>query len=130
MFLCIITVVLLSLPTDVAPIPTENPTVNFDNTTTPTEPIDITPDITPCESPYIYKIYRHNSYDAMALHNMDTNVVELYNWTTVQTAEGIGVNRTYNEMSASLFLSDGISTDYIFVGWTIDSKQTKTNILF
>lgn len=61
----------------------------------------------------------------MALHNMDTAVVELYNWTTIYTAEGVGVNRTYDEMSASLFLSEEISMDYIFVGWTIDSKQIK-----
>ena len=113
-------------PTDVPPIPTETTTSDSSNITTPAPIIDFTPDITPCENRYIYKIYRHtqSGHDVMALQNLETNMVTIYNWTTVVGPEGPTVNREYSEVDNAEFLSDEMYTSYFhFVGWTIESKN-------
>lgn len=105
-------------------IPTEAPTISLDdnttNSSTPTTPV-FTPDITACESPYIYKIYRNLFHDSLALHNLDTSLVEVYNWTTMVSPEGPVLDKELTKLNATEFISESDGS-FVFVGWTIDSK--------
>ncbi|CAI8037230.1 Chordin [Geodia barretti] len=76
--------------------PSDSPVILSNDTSmnTTTTPV-ITPDITPCESPFIYKIYTHVNYDTLALHNLETSTVEIYNWTTMVGSEGPVVERDF-----------------------------------
>ena len=102
--------------------PSDSPVILSNDTSmnTTTTPV-ITPDITPCESPFIYKIYTHVNYDTLALHNLETSTVEIYNWTTMVGSEGPVVERDFFTLQVTEFvqLSNG---EFIFQGWTIDSE--------
>ena len=109
------------LLTATTPAPGETPSTYIGNDTSPTPPSNFTPPITPCESPFVYKIYRHRHNDSLALHNMDTSLVGIYDWITMVGAEGPVVMREYRELTEVEFIAEtgGI---YEFVGWTIDSE--------
>ena len=107
---------------------TDTPTLNITDTpielneTSSTENTTLEPlTITPCESPYIYKIYTHVNTDTLALHNLETSRVEIYNWTTVVSPEGPMVEREYSELSEVEFVQQS-NGEFIFKGWTINSE--------
>ena len=102
--------------------PTDPPVVLNDTSPTVNSTLSpLTPDITPCESPYIYKIYTHITDDALALQNLETTRVEIYNWTTVVGAEGPEVEKEFLEMSEVEFVQES-NGEFLFEGWTINSK--------
>ena len=124
----------LFVPTGAPRIPTLPPDIfenssNYTNVTTLSPSIDLTPVITPCESPYVYKIYRNIDYDALALHNLETAIVEVYNWTNMVGAEGPIVEKEYTELTEREFVSE-TEGSFLFVGWTVDSKLSKHNFMW
>ena len=80
---------------------------------------DISPDITPCENPYTYKIYKSAQNDCIAMENTETTTVEIYKW--VHTAEG-EISREYREIEVVDFHESEEYDDFYFVGYTIPSK--------
>ena len=90
------------------------PELNF------TTPSDLAPDITPCENPYIYRIYKATSYDCMAIENTETLVVEVYKW--YPDAESDGIVRDHRVLSQSDFQQFEFYDDFYFVGFTLASK--------
>lgn len=87
------------------------PELNF------TTPSDLAPDITPCENPYIYRIYKATSYDCMAIENTETLVVEVYKW--YPDAESDGIVRDHRVLSKSDFQQFEFYDDFYFVGFTL-----------
>ena len=102
-------------------VPTPEPSSNDTNDTSDTSPTaDISPDIVPCETPYIYKIYKHANYDSMAIENTKTERVGIYTWTAM--ANGNSIRREYEEISQNEFNKRQYRV-YFFVGWTLQSKE-------
>ena len=114
--------IFLILPT-VPPSPSVNVT-SSPNTTTPVT--NISPDITPCENPYTYKVFKSANYDCMAMENTETTTVEIYKW--VQTAEG-EISKECREIGAADFYESEEYDDFYFVGYTIPSKLMQTAIV-
>jgi len=56
----------------------------------------------------------------MAIENLQTQIVEIYTWTTASS--GGQPRKEYQEISSSEF-SKATYRIYYFIGWTLPSKQ-------
>lgn len=108
-----------TVPTGPPSNDTSNTTASS-NTTAPTPITDISPVITPCQSPYGYKVYQSTNYDCMALENTLTGEVGVYKWLLNQTSNEIV--REFRSLSYNEFATDEEYSDFLFVGWALTSK--------
>jgi hypothetical protein len=101
-------------------------TVPGDETSTTEEvpDIDLTPDITPCntDKDYSIKVFKHPTRDAVAIEDTNDNSVEVYEWIQEEDENGETVlKRDYKEMTSDQF-TQLHRRDYTFLGYTIPSE--------
>ena len=112
-------------------IPSEPHTPAPENATTTPMPLnftthsDLAPDITPCDSPYLYKIYKAANYDCMAMENTESLMVEIYKWYDTED----GLVRNHRNLTLSDFEQFEFYDDFFFVGYTLPSKLLSAHLL-
>ena len=113
-------------PTVNSPPPVSTVTVPGDDTSTTEEvpDVDLTPDITPCntDKDYSIKVFKHPTLDAVAIEDTNENLVEIYEWIQeINESDEMVLRRDYKEMTSDQF-TELHRRDYTFIGYTIPSE--------